>query len=394
MKIVTLALLLSLAFLLGCNTLKETRVNLASGNYEYAIRTSVENLRKSRTKKKSIEYILILEDSYAKAVERDTRTIERLKRESSGEALEETYNTYQGLNNRQEYIRPLLPLHEPDTGREAQFAMVDYDEALFDSKSNLSEHLYKHASSLLRNGDKMDARIAYENFNYLENINPNYKDSSALMSDAHYRGTDFVFIHMDNHTDHIIPKELESDLLQIDTYKMNKLWTVYHNAQVENTDYDYELIVAVRDIQISPEQIYEKEIIKTKKIKDGFTYELDQTGNVKKDSAGNDIKSDKYITIRSKIQEFTQSKSTRIVAEAEYRSYQNKQVITSIPIVGEYNFFHHYCTHNGDRRALDDHYRGLSRKALVSFPSNEQMIYDTGENLKHRLKEIIAANQF
>ena len=143
--------------------------------------------------------------------------------------------------------------------------MVDYDEALFDSKSNLSEHLYKHAASLLRNGDKMDARIAYENFNYLENINPNYKDSSALMSDAHYRGTDFVFIHMDNHTDHIIPKELESDLLQIDTYKMNKLWTVYHNVQVENTDYDYELIVTFRDIQISPEQIYEKEIIKTKK---------------------------------------------------------------------------------------------------------------------------------
>jgi len=168
------------------------------------------------------------------------------------------------------------------------------------------------------------ARIAYENFNYLENINPNYKDSSALMSDAHYRGTDFVFIQLDNHTDHIIPKELESDLLQIDTYKMNELWTVYHSAQVENTDYDYELIVA----------------------------------------------------------------------EAEYRSYQNKQVITSFPIVGEYNSFHHYCTHNGDRRALDDHYRGLLGKALVSFPSNEQMIYGTGENLKHRLKEIVAANQF
>ena len=100
MKTITLALLSSLALLVGCNTLKETRVNLASGNYEFAIRNSVENLRKSRTKKKSLEYILLLEDSYAKAVERDTRTIDRLKRESSGEALEEVYNTYQGLNNR------------------------------------------------------------------------------------------------------------------------------------------------------------------------------------------------------------------------------------------------------------------------------------------------------
>ena len=394
MKTITLALLSSLALLVGCNTLKETRVNLASGNYEFAIRNSVENLRKSRTKKKSLEYILLLEESYAKAVERDTRTIDRLKRESSGEALEEVYNTYQGLNNRQEYIRPLLPLHELDTGREAQFVLVDYDQELFDSKSNLSEHLYQHAASLLRNGSKYNARVAYENFKYLERIYPNYKDSSALMSDAHYNGTDFVFIHLDNHTDYIIPRKLESDLLQIDTYKMNKPWTVYHNAQLENTDYDYELIVAVRDIQISPEQIYEKEIIKTKKIKDGFTYELDENGNVKKDAAGNDIKSDKYITVRSRIQEFTQSKSTKIVAEAEYRSYQNKQVIRSIPIFGEYNFSHHYCTHNGDRRALDDHYRGLIGKALVPFPSNEQMVYNTGENLKHRLKEIIAANRF
>ena len=394
MKTITLALLSSLALLVGCNTLKETRVNLASGNYEFAIRNSVENLRKSRTKKKSLEYILLLEDSYAKAVERDTRTIDRLKRESSGEALEEVYNTYQGLNNRQEYIRPLLPLHELDTGREAQFVLVDYDQELFDSKSNLSEHLYQHAASLLRNGSKYNARVAYENFKYLERIYPNYKDSSALMSDAHYNGTDFVFIHLDNHTDYIIPRELESDLLQIDTYKMNKPWTVYHNAQMENTDYDYELIVAVRDIQISPEQIYEKEIIKTKKIKDGFTYELDENGNVKKDAAGNDIKSDKYITVRSRIQEFTQSKSTKIVAEAEYRSYQNKQVIRSIPIFGEYNFLHHYCTHNGDRRALDDHYKGLIGKALVPFPSNEQMVYSTNENLKHRLKEIIAANRF
>ena len=394
MKTITLALLSSLALLVGCNTLKETRVNLASGNYEYAIRNSVENLRKSRTKKKSLEYILLLEESYAKAVERDTRTIDRLKRESSGEALEEVYNTYQGLNNRQEYIRPLLPLHELDTGREAQFVLVDYDQELFDSKSNLSEHLYQHAASLLRNGDKYNARVAYENFKYLERIYPNYKDSSALMSDAHYNGTDFVFIHLDNHTDYIIPRKLESDLLQIDTYKMNKPWTVYHNAQLENTDYDYELIVAVRDIQINPEQIYEKEIIKTKKVKDGFTYELDENGNVKKDAAGKDIKSDKYITVRSRIQEFTQSKSTKIVAEAEYRSYQNKQVIRSIPIFGEYNFLHHYCTHNGDRRALDDHYKGLIGKALVPFPSNEQMVYSTNENLKHRLKEIIAANRF
>ena len=58
MKTVVLALLSSLVFLTGCNTLKETQIELASGNYEQAIRTSVESLRKSRTKKKSVAYII------------------------------------------------------------------------------------------------------------------------------------------------------------------------------------------------------------------------------------------------------------------------------------------------------------------------------------------------
>tara|TARA_B110000037_G_C17075190_1_gene487576 strand:- start:69 stop:1253 length:1185 start_codon:yes stop_codon:yes gene_type:complete len=394
MKTVVLALLSSLVFLTGCNTLKETQIELASGNYEQAIRTSVESLRKSRTKKKSVAYIIILEDAYAKAVDRDMRSIERLGKETSGEAFEEVYNTYQALHDRQEYIRPLLPLYQPDTGREAQFVLINYDEALYVSKNILSEDLHQRASALLRMGTKIDARIAYDHLKYLDRINPDYKDTRTLISDAHNKGTDYVFIHLDNHTDHIIPEDLEKDLLQIDAYKLNQHWTVYHSVPLEDTDYDYELVVAIRDIQISPEQIHEKEVIRDRQIKDGFTYELDDNGNVKKDSSGNDIRSDRYITVRSTIKEFTQSKSSKIVAEAEYISNQGGEVIASIPLTSEYIFVHHYCTHNGDLRALDDYYNGLLAKALVPFPSSEQMIYDTGENLKKQLKEIIAANEF
>ena len=48
-----------------------------------------------------------------------------------------------------------------------------------------------------------------------------------------------------------------------------------------------------RTIDISPEQINEKQIIREKVIKDGFDYVLDKRGNVAKDSLGNDIKVDK-----------------------------------------------------------------------------------------------------
>ena len=84
MKSTTPCLALFTLILVGCNTLKETQVHVASGNYEQAILNSIENLRKSRTKKKSAEYILILEEAFAKAVNRDNRNLERLRMDQSG----------------------------------------------------------------------------------------------------------------------------------------------------------------------------------------------------------------------------------------------------------------------------------------------------------------------
>jgi hypothetical protein len=53
-----------------------------------------------------------------------------------------------------------------------------------------------------------------------------------------------------------------------------------------------------------------------------------------------------------------------------------------------------YATYKGDKRACEtDYYPNFDRKA-VPFPSNEQMVYDTGEDLKAKLKEVIVRNRF
>ena len=68
----------------------------------------------------------------------------------------------------------------------------------------------------------------------------------------------------------VIPIRLEEDLLDFNTYKLNDLWTVYHNNHKINIIYDFGMIVNFRQINISPEQIKEKEFIKEKQIKDGM----------------------------------------------------------------------------------------------------------------------------
>jgi hypothetical protein len=48
-----------------------------------------------------------------------------------------------------------------------------------------------------------------------------------------------------------------------------------------------------------------------------------------------------------------------------------------------------FATFRGDERALLNEDRDLVRNRRVPFPSSEQMVYDTGEDLKAKLKNII-----
>jgi len=140
--------------------------------------------------------------------------------------------------------------------------------------------------------DKMTVRRAYDDLVYLESINPGYKDVNKLMDEARFKGTDFVMVSTKNETNMIIPARLQDDLLDFSTYGLNDKWTVYHNNRQKGITYDYGLIVNFRQINISPEQVKEKQFDKEKVIKDGQKNLLDSNGNVVKDNSGNPIQVD------------------------------------------------------------------------------------------------------
>jgi hypothetical protein len=199
---------------------------------------------------------------------------------------------------------------------------------------------------------------------------------------------------MVNDTQQVIPRRLEEDLLNFSTYGLNDLWTVYHNNPDTQRRYDFGMEVILRNIAISPEQIKEREIIREKQVVDGWKYALDGDGNVLKDSLGNKIKVDKFKTVRCEYYETRQFKTSSIVGTVTYKDYNTKQLIEAFPLQSEYLFEHFYATSRGDRRALDQNLLSYLDNRRVQFPSNEQMIFDTGEDLKLQLKEIITGNSF
>ncbi|MHC0443655.1 hypothetical protein ACWA1B_23325, partial [Flavobacterium sp. 3-210] len=81
-------------------------------------------------------------------------------------------------------IRPLLPLSLLKQGKNANFPFENYSTEIVNSKNALSKYLYENASALLKSNNKMDFRKAYDDFAYLESINPGYKNTKKLMDDA------------------------------------------------------------------------------------------------------------------------------------------------------------------------------------------------------------------
>lgn len=375
--------------LISCGGVKQTQKKLATGNYNTAINDLVDKLRKGKTKKKSYEHILLLEEAYKKAVERDERNLERLKTDTNPNSIRQIYETYVQLEKRQKKIRPLLPLYITTESRDATFKINDYARVTLDTRDQLSNYLYRNATNLLKSEGKQQARDAYNDLEYINKINPNYKNTLSLMERAHSLGSNYILLHVKNASEKVIPKRLEKDLLNIDSYKLNQFWAVYQNNKLPNLHYDYDLVISFEQIFIGPEQIKEKEIIQVKTIKDGFYYVLDSNGNVKKDSLGNDIKREKKIQVRSKVSKISQFKSVTIQAKATYYVSKTNQVVESFPIASQFVFEHHYASHRGDKRALANTYLRMIRRKRVPFPSNEELIYETGEDIKRQLSNII-----
>ncbi len=376
---------------ISCSSVKKTQQAINFGNYDAAINTAVKNLRINKTKKSNQSYVLMLEEAFSKAVARDKDKIKFLKADGNPANLESIYNLYTLLNNRQESIKPLLPLPILNKGKNAKFHFEDYTSDILTYKDKLSLYLYNKAENQLNaSQNKLDFRAVFDDLKYIDQINPDFKNTKSLIEEAHYKGTDFVLVTLKNKTDKIIPVRLEQDLLNFDTYGLNNLWTVYNTVKQPNQNYDYQLEINFREINISPERMKEKVIIQEKQVKDGWKYLIDNNGNEVKDSLGNTVKVDKFKTIKSKVHKFSQFKSVQVIGQVNYYNLITNELVKSFPLSSEFVFEHHYATYSGNKKAINKQNLTLLNYKKVSFPSNEQMIYDSGENLKKKIKAIIS----
>jgi len=383
----SLLLTVLLSVLLSCGGRQQIEKELHSGNYDVAIANALKKLENNKNKKRKQQFVIMLKDAYHKVVERDLKTITHLKKDSNPEQYKAIYEIYADLDTRQEAIKPILPLKIGNKYLKLDFN--DYSNEIVDYRYKASDYMIDKGITLLDSEDKYNAREAYDIFKYIESINPNFEETRALMVEAHEKGIDYVLVNIENRTQQIIPERLEQDLLDFDTYGLDQFWTAYHATQNKTITYDYGMQLQLKQILISPEELKEKQLIRKKEVVDGWEYQLDANGNVMKDSLGNDIKIDRIIEARARFSEFNQYKSTRVFATIVYSDLKSNAFLDAFPIDTEFVFENRYARFRGDKRALNKKDKALLRERSVHFPSDEQMVYDSGENLKQKLKHII-----
>ncbi len=390
-----LLILFATTFVYSCTTVKNTTARVNSGNYDDAIRISLNKLKKNPDKKGKQEYVLLLEDAFAKAKQRDTDKLNFLIKENQQSNLEQIYRTYLALEQRQKRIRPILPLRVLEENRNASFQFENYDDELINVKDNLAQSLYNQSKEDILNATtKASYRSIHDDLKYLNELKPRYKETEQMMREVHEKGTDFIHVILTNDSQIALPNRLEDELTDFSTYDLDDFWTVYHSNSQLDVKYDYEIQITFTEINVSPESVRERELQKEKIVKDGTKFLKDDEGNFVYGEDGEKIEVDNMITVRSTYHEFNQSKAVNVVGRVRYLNLNTNQVIDTYPLASEFVFDHRYATFTGDRRALEEDLYGYTRNRFVPFPTNEQMIYDAGEDLKNRIKEIIVTNKF
>ncbi len=374
-------------FIISCSS--STKL-MKSGNYDSAIHKSV---RKLKRKKQNDKEIVVLEQSYQKANDRDRENISFLKKEGKPDNWDDIFAVYAKMAQRQENLKPLLPLHITGQNRGAHFDIVNYSDEIIQAKQKATEYFYAHALSLLDRKNKPDARIAHSELLRVKGYSGNYKDVDRELQRARNLGTSYVLFKMKNTTGVPLPPTFEDELTKISLAELNSEWLSYHTHEAKGLNYDYVIVVNMQNINVSPEAVKETNYTETKIIPDGFQYVLDANGNVKKDSAGNDMKTPKTKTISCNVIEAYQNKKAIIAGTLDYINNTSGQLMKTDPIASENFFEYRSLVAIGDINALKPETKARLGNRPVPFPPGFDMLLQAGQILKNMTKTIILNNR-
>lgn len=380
MKNIFYFLLISV-FFTSCGGSKKS---LDHGDYYTAVYKSVKSLQRNATKEK---HILTLKEAYPKANAKDFKAIAQLKLDGDPQNWDKIYKIYKNLDSRQDLVQTVTPLYL--NGQEIDFEYKNYQKNMSESKLRAAQFYYNHAKQLMQNDDQTSNRQAYAELQKVKSYFSTYEDTDQLMKEAAYLGTSHVLISIKNESQYRFNRADLANLLNFGTNDLNSTWKKYYTSVTSETNYDYDIYVRLIDVKFSDAIRERGESVDKKEVEDGWEYVLDDKGNVKKDTLGNDIKKKKFKIIQCKIRTEVQKKSLTITANINYINKLTNQSVGNSTVSAIDNFKHSSASAFGDMNALSTNSLTIIKNKPIAFPTNEEMIKNSNPILKEKIKNSI-----
>ncbi len=366
---------------------------LENGNYDQSINLAIRKL-KGKDKKK-VKYVQTLEDAFEKVTERDMRLAEQHRLNNSPQDWDKAFDIYRKIQKRQNRLEPLLPLVD-EHGIKANFTFVRVSPLIEASRESAASAYYESGISKLeyaRKGDRAMAKAAYNDLNYIKKYYPEYKDRHFLMDEANDLGVAHILVSLDEYSNSRLPYEVRNELLRLNTPKLNDKWKKYYTYQPANVEMDYQVLVRLEDLYVSPSQVNRREFEESREIENGFEYVLDGNGNVKKDSLGNDIKIPRVELVKANIVETFQNKSATIKGRIDFIDLNNNRLLDSESVNGDALFENAFVQYRGDERALSDETRKLLHLSFIPFPTDASLLFEIIDHMKPKIERKIERNR-
>ena len=290
------------------------------------------------------------------------------------------------MKKRQALVSTVTPLQ---LGNEViDYEYVDYDSEIIEAKQKAADYFWNHANELMKNGDKESYRQAYKEFKKAKEYAGNIHNINQLIEEAHFNGISRVLVALKNQTQLKLPESFINDLLTFGVSDFNSEWIEFHlNPNEVSVPFDYTTVINLKRIEVSPENIEQKDRMVTTEIEDGWEYLLDDNGNVVKDSEGNDIKIEKSRTISCTLIETHQFKAAKLEGEVALVQNQPTKTVRQVPIGAESIFEHVSARAVGDTDALSDEDKELIKVNAVEFPRDLDLIIDGAETFKASIRQ-------
>ena len=355
---------------------------IESGNYDQALRYGVDKLRGEKNKK--TKFVKGLEKAYVKLNKIDLDKIAHLKLNENKNSMNRVVDIYQKMEDRQNYIYPLLPLISED-GYPATFKIRNFASIKNKSMKAASEVHYQYALDYLtrakNHGDKVAARKAYSEFSEATYYFDSYKDSYNLKRDAYEQGQTNILIEPYVSGSNAAFYHTGEIISQLQISKLNTTWKKYFTED-HGQNIDYVATIEVAEIVPGKERERFNSFTNTKEVSDGKKPHKAKNGVIVKDTMGNIIYKEKKIVVSANVEELIREKTAWMSGKVVIIDAKNNRHINTIPINVTYIFEDYSCIFRGDKRALTNEYNKRIKENCAPFPTD----YDMTTNLAYEYK--------